>query len=454
MIRMGISRQSLAISWFVGLVLLSGCSTPNRSPLAKIVAPQPETLQGSVVAFRGEASDPDGQVKTYRWSFGDGATSDALDPTHTYAQSGEYRVELVVTDDRGATARDAITIRVQKGPKAIATLRSAQSDDAVILQYISGETPLTVVFDSSRSVPEPGTSITGWQWDFGDGEGSSEPNPFHIYTRSGDYKPVLTITDERSQTSQAQLSVQVVSYEAYEGTLELGGIDLHYRLYAKESKAASAGPSMIYQYVVSAPRKLNEQEIKAVLEEIVNKAQQRPRVTRITAYLFSMIRENFMVPRDYDHYLGSAVWDSTEPAGKALTISPSRAYLAGRTKTVLGHKIKEEVLKASDPDCGAVCADGRIAVVELRLQDEPLCRGLLLETLREIARWRWSASYDGFLVNIYSKDSKQPLGWAIGVRAGKLSFQQLPIQKLTNPPSQWDVQDASLWIRFGSVPAC
>ncbi len=451
---MNVAKYAWTILWFLALALLSSCSAPNQPPTARIIAPPEGVLQGSVVSFRGEANDPDGQIQTYHWSFGNGATSDEFQPTQTYAESGEYRVEFVVTDSRGASARDSITIRVQVGPKAIATLRSTQSDDTVILQHMSGEAPLPVVFDGLRSAAEPGGRIVRWEWDFGDGEKSTEPTPVHIYTRAGEYQPVLTVTDDRGRTSEARLSVQVAVYEAIEETLSVDNLTLHYRLYDKATKTTSTGPSMIYQYVVQSPRKLTEPEIRQVLEDITQKAQQRPRVTRITAYLFSKAKPNFMAPRDYDHYVGYAVWDSTEPAEKAFSFFPSRAYLSGKSLTVLGYVIREDLLKPDDPDCGAICESSRIALVEITIEDEPVCREFLLNTLREIARWRLSADYDGFLVNVSSKDGSQSLAHAIGVRGGGLTLQQLPMKKMIDPPSRWDVRDQTLWMNFGQVPSC
>jgi PKD repeat protein len=51
--------------------------------------------------------DPDGHIATYAWAFGDGGTSSAASPTHTYSTAGTYPVKLTVTDDGGAT--DSVT---------------------------------------------------------------------------------------------------------------------------------------------------------------------------------------------------------------------------------------------------------------------------------------------------------------------------------------------------------
>ena len=63
------------------------------------------------VAFRADATDPEGQGITYAWDFGDGTTGSAASPsTHTYAQAGYYLAEVTATDGNGATSSAQIEI--------------------------------------------------------------------------------------------------------------------------------------------------------------------------------------------------------------------------------------------------------------------------------------------------------------------------------------------------------
>jgi hypothetical protein len=52
---------------------------------------------------------------SYHWDFGDGHTSNLQNPTHVYADVGEYIVTLTVTDACGCVAEEVIFITVANG---------------------------------------------------------------------------------------------------------------------------------------------------------------------------------------------------------------------------------------------------------------------------------------------------------------------------------------------------
>jgi PKD repeat protein len=61
-----------------------------------------------------ESSDPDGEIVSYVWSFGDGETDEGESVTHVFALRGEYTVRLTVTDDSGVT--DSVTTTFTVAP--------------------------------------------------------------------------------------------------------------------------------------------------------------------------------------------------------------------------------------------------------------------------------------------------------------------------------------------------
>jgi mannan endo-1,4-beta-mannosidase len=87
--------------------------TTNDAPSPAFTLGDPTPSAGAPVEFDADATvEWDGQVTSYEWSFGDGATATGETVTHTFDSDGEYTVSLTVTDDDGATASTSRTITV------------------------------------------------------------------------------------------------------------------------------------------------------------------------------------------------------------------------------------------------------------------------------------------------------------------------------------------------------
>jgi glucose/arabinose dehydrogenase len=88
----------------------------NQPPVAVARATPTSGEIGMTVTFDASgSSDPNGDPLSYAWDLdGDGAFDDssAVKPTWTYNAAGSYRVSLQVSDGRGGTATDAVTIGV------------------------------------------------------------------------------------------------------------------------------------------------------------------------------------------------------------------------------------------------------------------------------------------------------------------------------------------------------
>lgn len=118
---------------------------------------------------------------SWEWDFGDGATSNIQNPTHTYTVFGSYTVKLIVTNSTGCV--DSL-IR----PNYI-IIRSPQISmpDFPVRACI----PYTHTFNPVINTVD---AITSYSWDFGDGGTSTLPNPSHTYTVLGIYDVRLIIT--------------------------------------------------------------------------------------------------------------------------------------------------------------------------------------------------------------------------------------------------------------------
>ncbi len=85
----------------------------NKSPVAAVAADKTSGQAPLTVNFSSAGSaDPEGGAISYSWDFGDGSTSTAANPAHTYVANGAYNVKLTVTDPQGATGNAGLQIGV------------------------------------------------------------------------------------------------------------------------------------------------------------------------------------------------------------------------------------------------------------------------------------------------------------------------------------------------------
>jgi PKD repeat protein len=168
-------------------------SAANQAPTAAF-APSCTDLACS---FNADASsDPDGNITSWHWTFGDGNSSDEQNPSHPYTAGNTYTVTLTVTDNDGATGSETQQVTVNAPNQAPTAAFAPTCSD------------LSCSFNSDASADSDG-SITGWHWNFGDGDSSDERNPSHTYASANTYTVTLTVTDNRGASNAATSQVGV-----------------------------------------------------------------------------------------------------------------------------------------------------------------------------------------------------------------------------------------------------
>ena len=104
----------------------------NLAPIASFTA-TPRSGQAPLeVNFDASASsDPDGQILSYLWEFGDGFTGTGISINHTYSGEGSYSPQLIVTDELGAsdTLSSVVMVSAPSDTTPTANLRLVDSLD-------------------------------------------------------------------------------------------------------------------------------------------------------------------------------------------------------------------------------------------------------------------------------------------------------------------------------------
>src|SRR5690606_33483302 len=129
----------------------------NIAPTASFVADPSSGVAPLEVSFDASGSeDPDGEIVSYEWDFGDGNSGEGAVVSHTFEEPGSYEVTLTVTDDQGATGTASETIEVSAAPVNEPPVAS------LVLDPTSGEAPVAVFADASGSVDPEGEIGMCW----------------------------------------------------------------------------------------------------------------------------------------------------------------------------------------------------------------------------------------------------------------------------------------------------
>lgn len=206
-------------------------------------------INGNTVTFVNTSTNS----LTYLWNFGDGNTSTAQNPTHTYANPGTYTVQLTSTNPCGSNSTQmqviisalpnasfnasTTTICVNQTVQFFNTSNSqnvlwtfqggnpatSTQQNPVVLYAATGQFDVTLQVTNSQGsdtefkadfvtvLANPTGSVTStvtgytasftqqmtdalsFIWNFGDGSTSTSANPVHTYGNDGNYLATLTI---------------------------------------------------------------------------------------------------------------------------------------------------------------------------------------------------------------------------------------------------------------------
>jgi len=169
-------------------------------------------LEGSQVDFDGRGSfDPEGGSLTFRWEWGDGTAPGAgAQPSHTYADNGDYTVTLTVSNGTLTNSASTTATIANVAP-------SLEPISGLPVDPVALGTPVT----ASATFSDVGTADThSGVIDWGDGtpsvgvvveaNGSGLVSSTHSYSAAGVYTVTLTLADKDGAAVERRCEFVVV----------------------------------------------------------------------------------------------------------------------------------------------------------------------------------------------------------------------------------------------------
>ncbi len=203
---------------------------------------------------------------TYHWAFGDGKTSDEMNPTHTYENPGKYNVCLYVKvydeDDPTNYCEDSKCMEIKVEDKHSGG--DCEWFEALKATFVYTETgvPGEICFTGTGNlfaeIYDQDLAVS-FYWNFGDGSSSTEEFPCHTYLCDKTYIVTLKITTKEGCEWQFSFPVEINSYkccakgagENGTGYYEIDGKQYKYE-YSQYLTAAWPGYFFTHKYTMDS----------------------------------------------------------------------------------------------------------------------------------------------------------------------------------------------------------
>ncbi len=187
---------------------------PNFPPEIKRfnLSSRSQFFPGGIVYFEINVCDPNiSDLVAANLDFGDG-TNQSFTPSclssepnilsHQYLLSNKYKATLTAKDQAGLQSQKSLyfTITIPGNRAPVANFSFTPS---------APQAESTVYFIDKSTDNDKISSITSWQWDFGDGFTSTVQHPTHTYAKSGSYKVSLVVKDSGNLSSRVEKIINI-----------------------------------------------------------------------------------------------------------------------------------------------------------------------------------------------------------------------------------------------------
>lgn len=176
-----------------------GCTDTIMQPV--YVSPYPDAhfsfdtvCYGYQTSFNDLSNGFGTSIISWTWNFNDQGSSHLQHPAFTFPTPGTHPVTLIISNNYGCHDTLTLNVHVDSIPFA------AFSGNNVCFKELTHFTDFSIAH---------GSPIISWQWDFGDGNGSIDQYPSHLYTSPGSYQVTLIVQDSRGCTDTASHIINV-----------------------------------------------------------------------------------------------------------------------------------------------------------------------------------------------------------------------------------------------------
>lgn len=189
-----------ALALVVGLLTFAVIRPARADPVASVDSARTVEGDPKEVTFSATYAGIKTPVVT-RWEFGDGKTSNELEPTHVYKKPGTYEVKLTAHGSGGRGKAVGAGLTVHARPLEIVEAHVARRRGTAAIA-----SPLAYEFAAKADYGSPPHR---YEWKLGEGAPVSGPEGEHDYSKPGDYDVTLTVTDAVGWTVEKTFAVKV-----------------------------------------------------------------------------------------------------------------------------------------------------------------------------------------------------------------------------------------------------
>ena len=178
-----------------------GCKAADTAYISILgIAPTPDFTHSALCATReisfrdNSRASGSSQITSHLWQFGDGGTSTAINPEHSYARSGSYNLVLTIASDNGCSNQKRQKIVIDSLPKAdFIPVRACSHTDVQFTDMSS--TPVNYIAD--------------WQWTMNDTV-FAERHPSTVFASQGDMPVQLIVTTAHGCTDTLRRTINIM----------------------------------------------------------------------------------------------------------------------------------------------------------------------------------------------------------------------------------------------------